>query len=497
MRRGFTLIELLAVIVILAIIALITIPAILKMVDNAKVSSYRRSIDLYGRAINSAIAAYKSDKIEKKEPYQVTFKNVSSYIDYEGNDIDCKISKIYSDDTIILTECNVGGNQVYAEKNKGYGKENYYYYTNANKRIRTIEYINAINDALREKQNIGNTCQVQENGNLLCNGITIEVTSNLEKPISGTITIQNNEVTSYSQLKFKDKKIETQEEIPTVIDEGSISTGDNQNNNNGNNNNQNNNTNQSSIISTTDSYIGYYADVDGNGTVDGVIYADLAFSKSGQWYGNANANDDTSRNYGKFTYTKQTNLKEYIINENKYEGYFGKKEVLKLKPNSTGNPRFYVMSLEDFNIGSFGEDNVLPGTYYWYKNANCKMNSVISESFGTGYDNTGKIIEIWNKNGVGEGSYSGATQDDHDIWKHIQGEYKKGWYVPSNGEWVAFVNNLGINANNFMKNYKLSVAYWSSSKSSSCGVWYAYFVDGLMREHSPFYPWYVRLGITF
>ena len=84
MKKGFTLIELLAVIVILAIIALITIPAVLKMTDNARISSYRRSIDLYGRAINSAIATYKSDKIEKHESIQVTFSNVANYVDYEG-----------------------------------------------------------------------------------------------------------------------------------------------------------------------------------------------------------------------------------------------------------------------------------------------------------------------------------------------------------------------------------------------------------------------------
>ena len=36
------------------------------------------------------------------------------------------------------------------------------------------------------------------------------------------------------------------------------------------------------LIDTSTSYIGYYADIDGDGTVDGVIFADLAFSKSGQ-----------------------------------------------------------------------------------------------------------------------------------------------------------------------------------------------------------------------
>ena len=35
-------------------------------------------------------------------------------------------------------------------------------------------------------------------------------------------------------------------------------------------------------ISTSESYIGKYADIDADGTVDGVIFADLAFSKSGR-----------------------------------------------------------------------------------------------------------------------------------------------------------------------------------------------------------------------
>ena len=34
-------------------------------------------------------------------------------------------------------------------------------------------------------------------------------------------------------------------------------------------------------ISKTDSFVGYYADADGDGTVDGVIYADLAKGTSG------------------------------------------------------------------------------------------------------------------------------------------------------------------------------------------------------------------------
>ena len=36
-------------------------------------------------------------------------------------------------------------------------------------------------------------------------------------------------------------------------------------------------------ISKTDSYVGYYADIEGDGIVDGVIYADLAIGGSGEW----------------------------------------------------------------------------------------------------------------------------------------------------------------------------------------------------------------------
>ena len=509
MKKGFTLIELLAVIVILAIIALITIPAILKMVDNARVSSYRRSIDLYGRAINSAVAAYKSDKIEKHESYQVSFPNVESYIDYEGYDINCKESKIYSDDTILLTECTVEKDLVYGEKGKGYGKDNYYYYTNATKRIKILEYADAINKALEGKEYTANTCGVQEDGNLICNGQTIEITSNLEKPISGTIAIQNNKVTSYSQLKFADKKIETVEEIPTIVDAGEINTGNNQNNNN-------NNTNQVITISASKNYRGYYADVDGDGTVDGVIYADLAFSQSGDWY---NKDINWGQGYGTYSYTAQTNLKEYTISKNKYKRNdgFGEKEIITLKPNSSGNKRFYVMSLTNFTTGSYTEGSgYSEGSYSWYKNAESKMPDPVKDTstdFGTGYTNTGTMIRIWNNNGEEAGWTSGATKSDYDIFKHIQGEYEKGWYIPSRGEWGAFGDYLANREENSLTNncsteecndngnyddkFELSDYYWSSSQDATSSDYTIEFDYGIMSGTGINSIGYVRLGYTF
>ena len=78
-RNAFTLIELLAVIVILAVIALIAVPIVMKMIDNATRNSYRRSIDLYGGAVNNAIIEYQTDMVEKGEKTNVTFENTTGW----------------------------------------------------------------------------------------------------------------------------------------------------------------------------------------------------------------------------------------------------------------------------------------------------------------------------------------------------------------------------------------------------------------------------------
>ena len=88
MKRGFTLVELLAVIVILAVIALITIPAVMKMIDSSTTNSYRRSVDLYGKAVSQGIISYESDMVEKGQKIDVSFETIQDYIEYEGNDVD-------------------------------------------------------------------------------------------------------------------------------------------------------------------------------------------------------------------------------------------------------------------------------------------------------------------------------------------------------------------------------------------------------------------------
>ena len=117
--KGFTLIELLAVIVILAIIVLIATPIILGIINDAKKESDKRSIELYGKSIENYIAKSQMDGSE------VTPGDLSSTLlsavesEYDGSRIACTTNKLYSDGTVYLSGCTVGGKEV----NYSYGKE--------------------------------------------------------------------------------------------------------------------------------------------------------------------------------------------------------------------------------------------------------------------------------------------------------------------------------------------------------------------------------------
>ncbi len=197
-------------------------------------------------------------------------------------------------------------------------------------------------------------------------------------------------------------------------------------------------------IPTTESYVGYYADLTGDGTVDGVIYADLAIGGSGAW---VNTN-------GSYTINKTTNLKNYYIIQESYSGIFGAKPVIALKGNITGkNDRFYVMAL----------NNVAGDTNYFYKNGYGNMTVETSTNFGTGKQNTATMMERWNHASYG-------TKDSNDIWGLIKTEVAQGWFIPSRGEWGAFLNEFNINQSNY-RSFGLSHYYCSSSQYSQIGVW--------------------------
>ena len=81
--------------------------------------------------------------------------------------------------------------------------------------------------------------------------------------------------------------------------------------------------------------VGYYADVDGNGTVDGIIFSDFKYGGSGSWGGTD------------YTISTVTGLNEYYVSKTNYNGPFGIKDVLSAR--GSGNARFNVMALSDYN----------------------------------------------------------------------------------------------------------------------------------------------------
>ena len=234
-------------------------------------------------------------------------------------------------------------------------------------------------------------------------------------------------------------------------------------------------------ISKTESYVGYYADINADGTVDGIIYADLAKGNTGdgQW-------DDSDGNY---TIPVTEGVKDYYISKTNYEGSFGTKDVL--SPTGTGKDRFYIMALTDID----GKRN---GTrYYWYSAAWGNMSdyaSATSGDFGTGKANTNAMIAKWDAKAYGEQD-QGA--DHKDMWGQIKSQVANGWFVPSRAEWSAFAEELGITKENYA-NKGLSDMYWSSAQYSTNSAYGAYFNYGHMSGDdvdSDYY--YVRLSATF
>ena len=241
-------------------------------------------------------------------------------------------------------------------------------------------------------------------------------------------------------------------------------------------------------ISKNTSYVGYYADIDADGTVDGVIYADSAVGNqgSGQW-GNSNGT------YSIPTVTE--GLKDYYISQTNYKANegFGTKDVI--SPTGTGKDRFYIMALTDID----GKRN---GTYYdWYNAAYGQMSdyaNTTSGDFGSGKSNTTTMISKWNAKAYGD---QDKCSSHKDMWGQIQEKVNNGWFVPSRAEWSAFGGELGISKDSSNKkyygNFGLSCYYWSSSQNGTSIAWYAYFTSGYVGNFDVNYSDYVRLSATF
>ena len=109
-KRGFTLIELIVVLVILAIIALIVTPLVLNIIDKAKDSANKRSIDAYGKAIELAMQSYKLE--HGKFTYDVNDLN----IEYSGNKVECDEITLNENGSVFITKCKIDGEYIEDEK---------------------------------------------------------------------------------------------------------------------------------------------------------------------------------------------------------------------------------------------------------------------------------------------------------------------------------------------------------------------------------------------
>ena len=256
-------------------------------------------------------------------------------------------------------------------------------------------------------------------------------------------------------------------------------------------------------IPTTESYVGYYADINDDGTVDGVIYADLAVGKSGQW----------SNEYGAYSYDAVSDLKDYYISQADYRDDFGTKDVIAPISGTEGNDRFYIMALDDFT----------KKTFYWYYNAKGKLDRAVAmdyNDFGEGKSNTISMLNDWNNNTDIYGAQYGSPYMS-DLWGAIQNSENYDivesandsgkWFVPSKAEWNAFgdylYTNLGVTTDNY-EEYGLRNFYWSSSQRSADEAYFAgvgpgwvrpkrYFVGGCMGVGDVNYDFCVRLSATF
>ena len=245
-------------------------------------------------------------------------------------------------------------------------------------------------------------------------------------------------------------------------------------------------------ISEEENYIGCYADVDGNGSIDGVIFADLAHSKTGNW------NDNSWSGY---SYEAETNLKQYTISGVygiEGEG-FGQNSVISPIEGSDGEDRFYVMALENFTTEEYT-------TFYWYYNADGKLNDTVATNyndFGDGKQNTVNMISIWNGEAVDEEGtpIDWGEGNDRDIWGVIQEEVENGWFVPSKSEWSAFghVFNISNSSSNdtYYGNYGLSNAYWTSSQYDTRSLYNADFEFNFIFGNSVSRTLYIRLATIF
>ena len=240
----------------------------------------------------------------------------------------------------------------------------------------------------------------------------------------------------------------------------------------------NSNTDGKTLVSKTESQVNKYIDIDGDGTVDGIIFADLLIGGSGTWNEDNNPGGSV---YAKYNITKISSSKDYYVSQKNYTNKLGGTADV-LTPTGEGADRFYVMALEDY-----GE--IAP----WYTDASVNFSmsdykTATSQNFGTGKPNTLTMIEKWNNEEYGE--QNAGEKYNHlytkDLWGQIQNKVNDGWFVPSIGELSAFGDALNITADNAaskglqpkIEGKDTPFGYWSSSQANTGNSFYSMFIYG-------------------
>lgn len=255
-------------------------------------------------------------------------------------------------------------------------------------------------------------------------------------------------------------------------------------------------------------YIGCFADVDGDGNVDGVIFADLLEGWSAESYEDYWAR----REGGSFNITpkkvSQAEVKNYYVSQESYTVTNSEGEILAgyesksvLTAIGGGKDRFYVMALSDFETAEHS-------TFYWYYNGNVtNYSEVTAYGFGTGKSNTHNMIEKWNLGEASNGGY--GAQNARDLWGVIQqkvygpnyaNDIKEVedviWFLPSIEEWCAFAKAFNITSSSYIA-MGLSGKYYSSTSWNAYGVRQPFFDEDTPYGGGIYWFNPIRLATTF
>ena len=213
----------------------------------------------------------------------------------------------------------------------------------------------------------------------------------------------------------------------------------------------------------------------------------------------------------------------------KFDGPFGSRGMLQRKTAVTNGDRFYVMALADFDSNK----------HCWYNKATNMTDyaTYTSTSFGSGKENTSKMITAWNNKEYGEQTKSssingiypnltyklascikispsmGGEQNISDVWGVIQDKANAGWFVPSRDEWNAFGAFFKVGGDwssygpdgkhtftdyyDYNTKYKLSDWCWASSQSNSNRAYDVGFDRGGSGNGAVNFGISVRLSSTF